>query len=153
MQDSYRGLATPRRFMALSLAGLVLAVALWAVGAVSQNVAKADAYSFDTFCGNGAARTYIPAGGRCVDGRRVRHRYVEANILTNTGSGEYCVGAKQNADGTGANTKGFGCSYPWLTYYTYSGAQAPPGSPLGYATIINHTGIGKEFWGIMHWYP
>jgi len=69
------------------------------------------------------------------------------------GQGEYCVGAKANPDGTGANTKGFGCSYPWLTTYTFSGHHPYPGSARGYATIINHTGVGQDFWGLETWWP
>jgi hypothetical protein len=137
------------------------AVSLMAIGAMMVSLMtlsaapqQANAYTVDYFCPSNGSVTTIPAGGRCVDYRRLRHRYIEANILWGgVGQGEYCAGAKANPDGTGANTKGFGCSHGWLTSYTYSGAQAAPGSPLGYATIINNTGASDLFVGVMHYYP
>jgi hypothetical protein len=133
------------------LSGFVLAgaAAAFTGAATTTYVDKAEAYSVAAFCQS----VQIAAGGRCVDYRRVRHRYVQADIIWALGTGEYCVGAKQNADGTGANTKGFGCSWPHVSLYTYSSAQPSPGSPLGYATIINQTGYSQPFWGDEHWYP
>jgi hypothetical protein len=146
-----RGLPSAWRWAAAVLATAAIVVAfLVALGSAPQ---RAEAYSTANFCPNSTSLVWLTAGTRCVDGRRVRHRYIQANIVYFEGNGEYCVGAKQNPDGTGANTKGFGCSIPSLTNYTYSGAQGPPGSDLGYATIINNTGGSATFAGYMEYYP
>jgi hypothetical protein len=87
----------------------------------------------------------------------VRHRYLRANRYSGypPGPGNFCVGAKQYANGTGANTKYFGCQIPSLYGDTaISPAEPAPGSPLGYATIINTTGIAEIFVNnYMQWYP
>ncbi len=149
---SREGPHVARRLWVLVVAAIVaMAACVAALGAVPQ---RADAYIADHFCPVNGSLVTIAAGSRCVDYRRLRHRYLQANIVWGgIGHGEYCVGAKENPDGTGGNTKGFGCSVPTLTSYTFSGAQGPPGSPLGYATIINNTGASDLFVGQMHYYP
>lgn len=142
------------RWAVMAVVAFGLGVASMVGQAAGSNLDGAQAYSTAYFCpSSGPTYNVIPAGGRCVDTRRVRHRYVETHIWGAWGSGDFCVGAKANADGTGANTKGFGCAFTSQTSYTYSSAQPSPGAPLGYATIINRTGSSDAFWGYMEWYP
>jgi hypothetical protein len=117
---------------------------------------QAQAYSSGPFCNIYGVSELIGPGGRCVDSRRVRHRYLRAraSLSYSPGPGNFCVGAKQNANGTGANTKYFGCQIPSLYGDTaISPAEPAPGSPLGYATIINSIGTPDYFYGYMQWYP
>lgn len=142
-------------FRRLLLTG-VLAVALGATAfaglSVSNAVNEASAYSQAIFCDPTNGGTLIPAGGRCVDGRRVKHRYVQASIGIGDGPGDYCAGAKQYSDGTGGNTMPFGCR-PASTSWTQTGPRSLADSVLGYATIINTTGHSDFFSGLMQWYP
>lgn len=130
-----------------ALAGAVLAVVV-AVGSGGT----AQAYSSAGFCDQ-SYQVYIPAGGRCVDNRRVRHRTVQATpVQTLIGPGTYCSGAKENSDGTGGNSLPFACGSR-LAQFTRSGPYPSGVGTLGYATIINTLGEGNFFVGYMEWYP
>jgi hypothetical protein len=144
-----------RRWLTVGVIALATAAAMLAGVAASNRVDQAHAFSSGNFCHlfSGSGYANIPAGSRCVDSARVRHRYVRADIWGGWGDGDYCVGAKQNADGTGGNTMGFGCAYWFQTSYTFSGPWISPGAPLGYATIINRTGESDLFRGYKQWYP
>lgn len=146
--DTRRLLAVP-----LTVLGLILALSLG--HAASSKVSTAQAYSDAHFCAVPEHPVGIYAGQRCVDPYRLRHRYIRGTIHHVYGTGQFCVGAKQYGDGTGANTKYFGCHIPsqYPGYNAISPVEAAPGSPLGYATIINNTGSWDEFHGYMQWYP
>lgn len=143
-----------RRLTAWGVA-LTLAVMAFAGFAASGQVDKAEAYSSAYFCAPNGSYVVINAGQRCVDHRRVRHRFLRATIYVGDGPGNFCVGAKQNSDGTGGNTKSFGCHIPTLDgqKVAMTPTDPSPGSPLGYATIINTTGLNDFFTGYMEWYP
>lgn len=147
MRQSFRSL----RLLSVILA--LAAVGFYGAGAAG-GVPRAEAYSSAGFCDTLTAVT-IAAGGRCVDYRRVRHRFLRATIIYGDGPGNFCVGAKQNPDGTGANTNYFGCHIPTLDgrKVAMTPTNSSPGSPLGYATIINTTGVTDLFYGYMEWYP
>lgn len=150
------GAALPlRRWLTLAAVTAGLALAAVVGSATGAKLDQANAYSAAGFCDIPGGTVSIPAGGRCVDYRRVRHRFLRATVIFGDHAGNFCVGAKQNSDGTGANTKSFGCHIP-----TYDGQKvamtptdASPGSPLGYATIINGMGWVDLFYGYMQWYP
>lgn len=130
--------------------------ALLVVGhASSGSLTPAHAFSSGNFCWAGGGWQVIQPGQRCVNVDRQRHRYLKATALFGDQAGQFCVGAKQNPDGTGGNTKAFGCHIP--TLYpgkdAISPAEAAPGSPLGYATIINNMAGADFFMGYKQWYP
>lgn len=135
-------LLTGRSVLASILVALAVCSTLLVVQAAAPKVDNASAAEF-------CVRQVVFSGNRCVDYRRVNQTYIQANIddPTPTG-GQYCVGAKQYADGTGGNTEPFGCAYPQQTLYTYTGNYS---SALGYATIINNTGRTQFVIGTLYW--
>jgi hypothetical protein len=154
MTYAHRRPVLGRRFLYLAVATMAAVAMVFAAMAGSSKVERANAYTVGNFCEPGGNWSLILAGGRCVDYRRVNHRYIKATLeWVGEGTGQYCVGAKKYADGTGANTEGFGCSAPLVTKYTSTGPVSPTFSPaLGYATIINNTGWYNGFKGYMEWY-
>lgn len=141
-----------RRLLALGLVGLAFGTASFAGSSVSSVVDDASAYPQGYFCDIWGQSVNLSAGARCVDGRRVKHRYIQAQIGIGDGPGTYCVGAKQNSDGTGGNTMAFGCE-PASALYANTGPRNEVNAVLGYATIINTTGLFDAFSGFMQWYP
>jgi hypothetical protein len=135
----------------VGVASLLTLAAFSVSGPSGIGVGNAQAYSSaPIYCLGG----YIVAGGRCVDGRRVRHRTVvfDPHMVYGT-TGSYCAGAKTQPDGSGGNSMPFACAPP-SAQFARSGPYADGQTGLGYATLINNTGdlivTGADY---MEWYP
>jgi hypothetical protein len=141
--------------LTLALALLALALTMFTALAASGKVDHAEAFSTGNFC-NYDVPGYgdvVAAGGRCVDSKRNRHRYIKGRVYYGDGTGQFCAGAKQNPDGSGGNTMAFACRPPAYNAWAITGTVLSPGTPLGYATIINQTGVTDFFLGYKQWYP